>query len=367
MRIFIFFILYILFTISSLGLATTTPALYPIAKIFDSGQLKVGTDTFIYYEQRGNPKGPAVIYNHGGPGGASSPENSQWFDLSYYRIILYDQRGTGKSSPSVMSRKVHPVYFKNISVNDMVSDLEALRKHLNIQKWIVFGGSWGSTLSLAYAEKYPNNVSSLVVYGIFLNQPDEMTAYYDFNLIKQRFPLLGEKALRSLYAYANSQGLKIKVNNTSQLIDAYYTLCVIKDDPVAQYLWRAYENFNDSPTKESLAALSQHPNRDSITPSDRSHAVFESAIFKYAFHDFDVLNATSLSNLKNTDIHIIQGLEDTEAPPIFAKKLVHALKKVNNHLHYQFITDGKHDGSSSYTMEQALLQVMNNLKHNQWS
>jgi proline iminopeptidase len=339
-----------------------TASLYPEGKIFDSGQLKVTKDASIYYEQRGNPKGPAVVLNHGGPGGASSPDKSRWFDPSYYRIILYDQRGTGKSIPSVRNRETNPALFQNLTVQDMVSDLEKLREHLKISQWIVFGGSWGSTLSLAYAETHPDKIKGLVVYGIFLNQPAEMTEYYDFEMIKKRFPKLGKKALATLYDYVHAKNYPIKANDVYGLIQAFYELCVLKNDPAAQYLWTAYENFNDSPSLKTLAALHHYPDKKSIDPSDKSHAIFETMIFRYAYQGFDVLNPALLSRLKNTDVRIIQGMEDTEAPPVFALKLIAALKNLKQPFHYELIKDGKHNGDSSSSMEQTLVKNMDSFK-----
>jgi proline iminopeptidase len=335
-------------------------SLYPIGKIFDSGQLQVNKNISIYYEQRGNPKGPAVVYNHGGPGGYSQAKHSQWFDPSYFRIIIYDQRGTGKSHPSIANKNTNSNLFKDITIETMISDLEKLRNHLNIPKWIVFGGSWGSTLTLAYAEKYPEKVRGIVVYGIFLNKPAEMDQYYQLEYMKHRFPLLGEKAFKILSDYANSKNLKIK--DSQSFINAYYTLCVSKDDPKAQYLWTQYENFNDDPTTDSLNALSKSVNKNTLDSSDRTHAVFETSIFRYAYKDFDILNPFSLAKLKKMNVHIIQGLNDTEAPPIFAKQLVSALSKIKPDLHYKFIKEGRHDGTSSNMMTQALMNSIESFK-----
>lgn len=346
---------------SSLKVNPVKP-LYPIGNVFDSGQIKVADNVSIYYEQRGNPKGPVVVYNHGGPGGFSRPENSQWFDPAYYRIVLYDQRGTGKSIPSIANRETKADYFKSLSIDDMVSDLEKLRQHLNISQWIVFGGSWGSTISLAYSEKYPENVAALILYGIFLNQPEEMDEYYNINKIKQRFPILGEKALTILHNYAASQGYKIDPLNAQEFVNAYYNLCVLRNDSIAQFLWSEFENFNDSPTKEFLEALNKRPDQLHISPSDRTHAVFESTIFRFAYQEFNILDPTLLAQLKNINVRIIQGLADTEAPPIFARKLVDVLLKIKPDLNYQWIKDGKHGGDSSTRMSEALLESMDSLK-----
>lgn len=127
---------------------------------YDSGTLKVGTLHNIHYEQYGNPTGRPVIFLHGGPGGGTSIANTVYFNPSIYRVVLLDQRGAGKSTPNAETRE-------NTS-QDLVADIEALRTHLAIPKWsMVFGGSWGSTLGLLYAQTHPDSVGSLVLRGIF--------------------------------------------------------------------------------------------------------------------------------------------------------------------------------------------------------
>ncbi|MBA3661912.1 MAG: alpha/beta fold hydrolase [Gammaproteobacteria bacterium] len=334
---------------------------YPIGKLFDSGQVKVDNHTSIYYEQRGNPWGPAVVYNHGGPGGHASAESSQWFDPNHYRIILYDQRGTGNSIPSIRNKEINSDYFKDLTIDEMIADLEKLREYLSVPQWLVFGGSWGSTLSLYYSEKYPERVSGLIIYGIFLNSPQEMDAYFNIHCMKQRFPKLGTKAMQSLLDYANSQGLPIDPNHAQMFVDTYYQLCVLKNDPIAQYLWTAYEDFNDDPTEDALNNLYKRPRLDEFNPRARSISIFESSLFRYAYENFNVLNESLLTQLRNVNVRIIQGLSDTEAPPVNAQKLVDAVLKIKPDLYYKFIT-GKHDGDSSPEMRLALIESTDSFK-----
>lgn len=143
---------------------------YPITEPFDSGRLKVSSLHEIYYEQVGNPKGNPILFVHGGPGGGISADNRVFFDPKHYRVVLFDQRGAGKSTP-------HAELRENTTW-DLVSDIEKLRRHLGIERWIVFGGSWGSTLSLIYAETHPERVSGLVLRGIFLCRKKEIDWFY---------------------------------------------------------------------------------------------------------------------------------------------------------------------------------------------
>src|SRR5215471_14103246 len=139
---------------------------YPEIEPFQSGHLPVGGPHQIYYEQSGNPRGAPVVFLHGGPGAGSSPVHRRFFDPAHYRIVVFDQRGAGRSKP-----------LGDITDNTtphLVADIEKLRTHLGIERWTVFGGSWGSTLALAYAETHPDRVKALVLRGIFLCRKSEI-------------------------------------------------------------------------------------------------------------------------------------------------------------------------------------------------
>ena len=149
----------------------TLRTLYPALEPYDTGFLQVTPSHRIYYEQSGNPKGQPVISLHGGPGGGSDAWHRQFFDPAFYRIVLADQRGAGLSTPA--GSLVHN------TTQDLVSDIEVIRHHLGVDVWhMVFGGSWGSTLSLAYAETHPERVRSLVLRGIFLLRHKELQWFY---------------------------------------------------------------------------------------------------------------------------------------------------------------------------------------------
>jgi proline iminopeptidase len=144
--------------------------LYPRIEPYDTGTLAVSDVHTIYYEQCGNREGQPVVFLHGGPGGGIIPEYRQFFDPAAYRVILFDQRGSGNSTP-------HASLEENTTW-DLVADIERLREHLGVETWHVFGGSWGSTLSLAYAQTHPGRARSLVLRGIFLCRPEEIRWFY---------------------------------------------------------------------------------------------------------------------------------------------------------------------------------------------
>ncbi|MES1156935.1 MAG: prolyl aminopeptidase [Alphaproteobacteria bacterium] len=144
--------------------------LYPTIEPYHSEMLRVSALHTIYFEQCGDPRGRAALALHGGPGGGLSPEMRRFFDPARYRVVLMDQRGCGRSTP-------HAELREN-STWDLIADIERVREKLGIEKWLVFGGSWGSTLALAYAAKHPERVAGLVLRGIFLLTKAEIAWFY---------------------------------------------------------------------------------------------------------------------------------------------------------------------------------------------
>jgi proline iminopeptidase len=144
--------------------------LYPPLRARRRAHLRVSPLHEIYYEECGDPAGKAAVFLHGGPGGGTDPGMRRFFDPQRYRIVLFDQRGCGASRP-------HAELRENTTW-DLVADIERLRAHLGIDRWLVFGGSWGSTLALAYAERHPERVTELVLRGIFLLRRSELEWFY---------------------------------------------------------------------------------------------------------------------------------------------------------------------------------------------
>lgn len=141
-------------------------SLYPEIEPYRTGRLRVSGIHELYFEESGNPQGKPVVFLHGGPGGGTEPKYRRFFDPNAYRIVLFDQRGCGLSTP-------HASLADNTTWH-LVADIEALRAHLGIDRWMVFGGSWGSTLALAYAEAHPERCLGLVLRGIFLCRSSEI-------------------------------------------------------------------------------------------------------------------------------------------------------------------------------------------------
>lgn len=150
--------------------AAKTGELYPAIKPYNSGYLQVSAEHEIYFEECGNPQGKPAVFVHGGPGAGCDSRARSFFDPSAYRIILFDQRGCGRSRP-------HASLVDNTTWH-LVDDMEKLRSHLAIEQWLVFGGSWGSTLGLAYAQSHPARVSEMVLRGIFMLSRFELEWFY---------------------------------------------------------------------------------------------------------------------------------------------------------------------------------------------
>ena len=194
--------------------------LYPEIEPFNKGTLKVGSVHEIYFEESGNPKGKPVVFVHGGPGFGTEGKQRRFFDPNAYRIVLFDQRGCGKSTP-----------FASLEENttwDLVSDMEKIRAHLGIERWQVFGGSWGSTLALAYAEAHPERVTELVLRGIFLIRKQEIDWFY-------------QRGASALYPDAWEGYLApIPEAERGDLVSAYYKRLTSSDPAVRQEAARAW-------------------------------------------------------------------------------------------------------------------------------
>lgn len=198
--------------------------LYPEIEPFDSDYLQVSPEHDMYYEQSGNPEGKPVLYIHGGPGAGASPKSRRFFDPEHYRIILFDQRGSGKSKPHAS--------LENNTTWELVKDIELLRKHLGIRKFLLFGGSWGSTLALTYAINHPSHVMGLILRGIFLCRQSEIEWFYQYGA-HHIFPDVWESYLEP-----------IPENERNDLVSAYYKRLTSEDDSErmkAAFAWSKWE------------------------------------------------------------------------------------------------------------------------------
>ena len=203
--------------------------LYPPIEPYQQGYLEVSDLHTIYYEQSGNPAGKPVVVLHGGPGGGSAPMYRQYFDPQKWRIVMFDQRGCGRSTPYAE--------LKENNTWNSVADIEQLRQHLNIEQWVVFGGSWGSTLSLAYSQTHPARCKGLILRGIFMLRPQELQWFYQSGA-SYIFPEAWEHYLKP-----------IPVAERDDLISAYYKRLTNPDKKIRLEAARAWSVWEASTSK----------------------------------------------------------------------------------------------------------------------
>ena len=204
-------------------------ALFPTIEPYRTGRLRVSDLHRVYFEECGNPAGRPLVLLHGGPGGGIDPNYRRYFDPRLWRIVFFDQRGCGRSTP-------HAVLRENTTW-DLVADIERLREHLGIAQWLVFGGSWGSTLALAYAETHPQRCSALVLRGIFMLRQSELHWFYQEGA-SQLFPDAWEHFLAP-----------IPPRERGNLIKAYYKRLTSADTKMRRQAARAWSVWEASTSK----------------------------------------------------------------------------------------------------------------------
>ncbi len=278
---------------------------------YNKGHLKVSPLHNMYYEEVGNPKGKPILFVHGGPGGGISPDCRKFFDPKFYRVILFDQRGAGLSTPHAE--------IKENTTWDLVSDMEALRTHLKIDKWIVFGGSWGSTLGLAYSETHPEKVAGLILRGIFLCRKEEIDWFYQEGA-SFIFPDEWQK-------YVDV----IDQKDRSDLVSAYAQLLEgsdIKKRRKAAMAWTLWEA-STSKLKKDTDFLSRYEDPDFAWAFARieSHYFTNGAFFK---SDDQLLKHAD--RLKNIPTEIVHGRYDVVCPLKNAFDLQRAMPHAKLHV-----------------------------------
>ena len=203
--------------------------LYSPFKPYDENKLSVSDLHTIHYEQSGNPEGKPVVILHGGPGGGAAPVYRQYFNPEKWRVVMFDQRGCGRSKPYAELREN--------TTWDLVADIERLREHLKIDRWTVFGGSWGSTLSLAYSQTHPDRCSALILRGIFMLRQKELRWFYQSGA-SYIFPDAWEEYLKP-----------IPPEERDDLISAYYKRLTAEDRQVRIEAARAWSVWEASTSK----------------------------------------------------------------------------------------------------------------------
>jgi len=274
-------------------------SLYPPIDPFDQRMLEVGQGHTLYVEQCGNPQGIPVVVLHGGPGGGCSPAMRRYFDPAEYRVVLFDQRGCGRSRP-------HACVEANTTWH-LVRDIELIREALGISRWIVFGGSWGATLSLAYAQTHPERAAWLVLRGVFTATRAELDWFYGGGA-GRFFPDLWARFIEP-----------IPSDERADLIAAYHRRLFSGDrreEARFARIWTSWEN--------ALASIEARVGPASESPSDyaRAFARLENHYFTHnAFMERDGQLLENLDQMADVPGTIVQGRYDMICPPRSAFEL----------------------------------------------
>jgi proline iminopeptidase len=274
--------------------------LYPQREPFDRGYLDVGSGHEIYYEQVGRPDGRPVVFLHGGPGGGGDTNARRFFDPATQRVVLFDQRGSGRSRPlaSLVAN----------TTSHLVADIERLRRHVGIERWLVFGGSWGSALALAYAEAHPEAVTGLVLRGVFLLRRSELLWFYQHGA-RELFP----ERWREFVA-------PIPEEERGDLLGAYHRRLNCGDSELERKLARCW-----SVWEGATSSLLADPEREEAFAADdfsialakiETHYFVNGGFFE---HEGELL--TGVDRIRDIPGVIVQGRYDVVCPPITAVEL----------------------------------------------
>ncbi|ALQ51481.1 prolyl aminopeptidase [Nitrosomonas ureae] len=289
--------------------------LYPEIEPHGQGRLPLDEIHTMYWEESGNPAGIPVIFLHGGPGAGSTPAHRRFFDPTYYRIVIYDQRGAGRSTPLGEIREN--------TTPHLINDLELLRQHLEIDRWLVFGGSWGSTLAIAYGEAHPERCLGFILRGIFLCRKQEID-WFLYGL-RNLFP----EAWRVLVA-------PLSTEERNDILAAYYQRLMSPDPAIhlpAARTWSTYEG--------SCSTLLPNPATISYFASDTVALGLARMEAHYFSHNIFLPENALLRNvhkLHNIPATIVQGRYDAVCPIVSADDLHQAWPQAE----YIIIDDAGH-------------------------
>ncbi len=280
--------------------------LYPPIEPFNSFKLPVSELHTIRVEEVGNPKGKPVIFVHGGPGGGIDEKQRRFFDPKIWRVILFDQRGCGQSTPFGELREN--------STFELVADMEKIRRHLGIERWRVFGGSWGSTLALSYAISHPEITESLVLRGIFLVRKEEIHWFYQHGA-SLYYPEEWEQFLAP-----------IPENERGDLVSAYHKRLNSSDPKIVKEAAIAWSKWEGSTSKLKK-------NDDMVSDFSDDHFAYAFArienhyFINRAFFSEDNWILNNVGKIKHIPVIIVQGRYDMPCPPVSAYQLHKKLPK----------------------------------------
>ena len=276
-------------------------SLYPDCVPRASGMLALDRRHAMYWEECGNPQGTPLLFIHGGPGGGSLPHHRRFYDPAHWRIVLYDQRGAGRSTPAAE--------LTDNTTAHLVDDIERLREHLRVESWVIFGGSWGSTLALVYAQAHPQRVLGLVLRGVFLATPSEIEWFVDG--MRRIFP----EAWRAFAHF-------LPPEERSDLLANYYRRLTDPNPRVhapAALAWDRYET--------ACSTLLPTPESGVRAEGDASAlAIARIEAHYFTHHAFLAPNQIleRVPRIRHLPCTVVQGRYDIICPPAAADALAHA-------------------------------------------
>ena len=309
--------------------------LYPDIDPYETGELALGGPHVMYWEQSGNPKGVPVLFLHGGPGAGATGAHRRFFDPAHYRIAIFDQRGSGRSRPLGE--------LADNTTHHLIADIETLRQRLGIERWLVFGGSWGSTLALAYAQAHPDRCQSLVLRGIFLCRRQEIDWFlYGLRTV---FP-------EPWHAFAGH----LPAEERADLLGNYHRRLIDPDPAVhlpAARAWSTYEG--------SCSTLMPSPETVAAFGSDRMALGLARIEAHYFMNHIFMAEGALLSHIeriRHLPTVIVQGRYDMVCPIATADDLVRAWPEAE----YIVVPDAGHSAMEPGTRA-ALVAATEKMKH----
>jgi len=313
----------------------TREQLFPPINPYETGRLALDGTHIMYWEQSGNPHGVPVVFLHGGPGAGATPVHRRFFDPSAYRVIIFDQRGAGRSEPQGE--------LTNNTTQDLIDDIEALRVHLGVDRWMIFGGSWGSTLALAYGQAHPDRCIGMVLRGIFLGRPQELD-WFLYGM-KTVFPENWNRLVEQL-----------TIEERSDILTAYHQRLMNTDPRVhlpAARAWSAFEGSCSTllPSPETVAAFSSDALAYALSRIETHYFVND------LFMEEDAL-LKGIERIREIPGVIVQGRYDMVCPITSANALHEAWPEAE----YVVVPDAGHSAMEP-GIRAALIRASERLKH----